>query len=260
MFKSKVVIVTGSSSGIGATTAVKFAAEGANVILHGRNEAGLQKIKEQCVMGGNENKVHMVAGDISSEEVRKKLINETIQRFGRLDVLVNNAGLYNPSTFSESTMDIFDHLFDVNVRSLIALTQLAAPHLIAAKGNIVNISSDLGVKPSIWAMFYSLTKATLDHFTKCLALDLGPKGVRVNSVNPGYVPETEVLSKAGMTAAEKETYIKMASDNFPLRRPGKSEDIADAILFLASEKASFVTGILFSVDGGSAAAGSLAVK
>jgi len=260
MFKSKVVIITGSSSGIGATTAVTFAAEGANVIIHGRNEAALKSVKERCLKSGTANtKVHIVVGDISSEEIRKKLIDDTIQLFGKLDVLVNNAGLFNPSSFSESTLELFDHLFSVNVRSAIGLTQLAVPHLIKSKGNIVNISSDLGRNASNSAVFYALTKATLDHFTKCLSLDLGPKGVRVNSVNPGYVPETDVLKKAGMTDAEKEAYIKAASASFPLRRPGKAEEIANAILFLASEKASFVTGILFSVDGGSATGGSTAV-
>jgi len=134
MFKSKVVIVTGSSGGIGATTAVMFASEGAAVVIHGRKEAALHEVKEKCLKaGGGKNKVHICIGDVSKEDVRQKLINETIKEFGKLDVLVNNAALFDQSTFSESSMEIYDKLFDVNVRSVIALTQLAAPHLVKSK-------------------------------------------------------------------------------------------------------------------------------
>jgi len=254
MFKSKVVIVTGSSVGIGAATAVKFATEGANVVVHGRKEAALQEVKQKCLKAGDgKTKVHVVVGDISLEEVRQKLINETIKEFGQLDVLVNNAALFDPSTFSESTMEIYDKLFNVNVRSLIALTQLAAPHLIKSKGNIVNISSDVGCKAVAWAMFYALTKATLNHFTKCLALDMGPKGVRVNSVNPAYIPETDVLNRAGISADDQKFYVNMAKGAYPLQRPGTVDEVADGILFLASDNAKFVTGVIFPVDGGSLA-------
>jgi len=254
MFKSKVVIVTGSSSGIGATTAVKFASEGANVVIHGRKEAALHEVKEKCLKAGGGNiKVHICIGDVSKEEVRQKLINETIKEFGKLDVLVNNAALFDQSTFFESSMEIYDKLFDVNVRSVIALTQIAAPHLIKSKGNIVNISSDVGCKAVTWAMFYALTKAALNHFTKCLALELGPKGVRVNAINPAYIPETDALSRAGIANEEQQSYVKMAETDYPLRRPGTVGEVGDAILFLASDKASFVTGVLFPVDGGSLA-------
>jgi len=254
MFKSKVVIVTGSSSGIGATTAVKFAAEGANVVIHGRKEAALNEVKEKCLKaGGGNTKVHICIGDISNEDVRQKLINETVKEFGKIDVLVNNAGLFDPKTFTEASMDVYDKLFDVNLRSLIALTQIAAPHLVKSKGNIVNISSDVGCKAVTWAMFYALTKAALNHFTKCLALELGPKGVRVNSVNPAYIPETDVLSRAGISDEGQEFYVKMAKEGFPLRRPGTVGEVADGILFLASDKATFVTGVIFPVDGGSLA-------
>jgi len=254
MFKSKVVIITGSSGGIGAGTAIRFAAEGANVVIHGRKETALREIKEKCLKaaGGNA-KVHICVGDLSKEEVRQKLVNETINEFGKIDVLVNNAGLYDASTIIEGSIEVYDNLFSVNVRSVIALTQLAAPHLIKSKGNIVNISSELSRKVVQWASFYGMTKATLDHFTKCLALDLGPKGVRVNSVNPGHIPETDVLSRAGILSDEMEQYVKMSSDAYPLRRTGTVEEVTNAILFVASDKANFVTGVAFPVDGGSVA-------
>jgi len=254
MFKSKVVIVTGSSAGIGAATAVKFAGEGADVVLHGRKEAALQDVKERCLKaGGGKTKVHVVVGDIAKDDVRQKLVNETVEKFGKLDVLVNNAGIWDPAQFSDSSMELYDKLFEVNVRSLIALTQLAVPHLIKTKGNIVNISSDIGTKAVVWAIFYAVTKAAVNHFSKCLALDLGPKGVRVNCINPGYFPDTDVLSRAGVGADGTATFSKMVSEAYPLRRPGKLDEVADVILFVASEKATFVTGILFPVDGGSTA-------
>jgi NAD(P)-dependent dehydrogenase (short-subunit alcohol dehydrogenase family) len=254
MFKGKAVIVTGSSGGIGAATAVQFAAEGANVVVHGRNEAALHEVKDKCTKaGGGQGKVHIVVGDIAKDEVRQKLINETVQHFGKLDVLVNNAALYNPAQFSESTLDIYDKLFDVNVRSVIALTQLATPHLINSKGNVVNISSDVGTKAVTWAFFYALTKATMNHFTKCLALELGPKGVRVNSINPGYIPETDVLTRAGIQGEDQQWYAKMASQQYPLKRTGKVDEVVNSILFIASDKATFSTGILFPVDGGATA-------
>jgi len=102
-------------------------------------------------------------------------------------------------------------------------------------------------------MFYALTKAALNHFTKCLALELGPKGVRVNAINPAFIPETDVLSRAGIAKEQEKSYVAMAEKGYPLRRPGTVSEVGDAILFLASDKASFVTGVLFPVDGGSLA-------
>jgi len=255
MFKGKVVIVTGSSSGIGARMAERFAAEGASgLTIHGRREDSLQGVKEKCVKaGGGTTKVHICVGDISSEEVRQKLINETVKQFGSLDVLVNNAALWDSNNFFESSMETYDKLMDVNVRSVIALTKLAAPHLIQSKGNIVNISSDVGVKAVAWSMFYAITKAALNHFTKCLALELGPKGVRVNAINPGYIPDTDVLSRAGVTGEQEKGFVQMITENYPLRRPGTTDEVCDATLFVASDKAKFVTGIFLPVDGGSLA-------
>jgi len=221
MFKSKVVIITGSSGGIGAGTAIRFASEGANVVIHGRKEAALNEVKEKCLKAGKGNtKVHICVGDLSKDETRQKLVNDAIREFGQIDVLVNNAGLYDASTIIGGSIDTYDKLFDVNVRSVIALSQLAAPHLIKSQGNIVNISSELGLKVVPWAGVYAMTKRTLDHFTKCLALELGPRGVRVNGINPSHVPETDVLSRAGILGDDKEGFAKMAAESYPLRRTG----------------------------------------
>jgi len=253
MFKSKVVIVTGSSSGIGAGTAVKFAKEGAaGVVLHGRKEDALKNVKEQVEKAGQgQTKVHVVVGDITDGKVREKLINETVQRFGRLDVLVNNAGLCIPSPITQTSIDVFDKMIDVNVRSVIVLTQLAIPELVKTKGNIVNISSVASLRAMAMFPFYCMSKIALDHFTRCLAVELGPKGVRVNVVNPGSIPETELGIRSGATAQQVKEYNEKASANYPLQRPGTVEEVANVITFLASEKASFITGIVAPVDGGS---------
>jgi len=253
MFKSKVIIVTGSSTGIGAGTAVKFASEGAaGVTLHGRKEDALKKVKEQCEKAGKgTTKVHIVVGDITNQDVREKLVKETVKQFGRLDVLVNNAGISpKAATFLEAKIETYDQIFDINVRSLVVLTQLAVPHLIESKGNIVNISSGASLKALPTYHFYCMSKAALDHFTRCLAVDLGPKGVRVNSVNPGAVPETELATRQGWDPEVLKGFAKQGEQQYPLRRSGTVDEMADGILYLASDKAKFITGVILPVDGG----------
>jgi NAD(P)-dependent dehydrogenase (short-subunit alcohol dehydrogenase family) len=252
MFKSKVVIVTGSSTGIGAGTAVKFASEGASgIVLHGRQEEGLKNVKERCEKAGQGNlKVHVCVGDITQENVRQKLINETIKEFGQLDILINNAGISMRGTVSELPIDAYDKVFDVNVRALVAVTQLAIPHLIKSSGNIINISSGAAVKALPIFTYYCMSKAALDHFTRCLAVELGPKGVRVNSVNPGFIPGTEIVTRQGVTVDQIKVHTDRAVQLYLLRRVGTIDEVADAILYFASDKAKFITGVVVPVDGG----------
>jgi len=252
MFKSKVVIVTGSSTGIGAGVAIKFASEGASgIVLHGRQEAALKSVKEKVEKAGQNVKVHICVGDITSDETRKNLINETIQHFGCLDVLVNNAGISMMTPICDAPIDLFDKLFDVNVRALVQVTQLAIPHLIKSSGNIVNVSSVAAMKAMPQFTYYCMAKISVDHYTRCLAVDLGPKGVRVNCVNPGAIPETEIAARQGHSAKETEEYMKKAGEAYPLRRPGTVEEVADTIAFLASDKGKFLTGLCVPIDGGS---------
>jgi len=252
MFKSKVIIVTGSSTGIGAGTAVKYAKEGAaGVVLHGRQEAALKKVKEEVEKAGKGVKVHICVGDITDAKVREKMITETVDQFGRLDVLVNNAGISIPTPVCDTSIDVFDKIFDVNIRSLIVLTQLAIPHLIKTKGNIVNISSVAALKAMPMFTFYCMSKIALDHFSRCLAVELGPKGVRVNVINPGAIPETEIGTRQGASVEQVKEYMEKAGANYPLRRPGTIDEVSDMIIYLSSDKASFVTGVNVPVDGGS---------
>jgi len=253
MFKGKVVIITGSSTGLGAGAAIKFARENAKgIVLHGRNEKGLQDVKEKCEKTNRQTKIHICVGDITDEAVRKNIIDSTIKEFGQLDILINNAGIAGGGGLCDTDMDKYDEIFNINLRSVMALTQLAIPHLIKTKGNVVNISSESGLKASSALMFYGCSKAALDHFTKCLAIELGPKGVRVNSVNPAYVPGTEIVARQLVPDTEGLLkFIENRAMTCPLRRCGKIEEMADAIAFLSSDNAAFITGTILAVDGGS---------
>ena len=183
-FSGRVALVTGSSSGIGAEIALQFAQYGARVAIHGRNVENLEKIaqKIQKVSRKNEAPLQIIGNLETDDSVPKRLIDETIAKFGQLDYLINNAGTTSPKGNLESPnlMEEFDLLFKVNVRAIVELTQLAVPHLEKTKGNVINISSVVSVKP--WVLAYSASKSAVDMVTKCSALELGPKGIRVNSI------------------------------------------------------------------------------
>jgi len=252
-FANKVVLITGSSSGIGADAAVRFSSYGAKVVVTGRNVDKLNKVTQKCnKVSPNGNKALQVAGDITNNDDAKRLLETTIKTFGQLDVLVNNAGaitLVN-SIADANAWEAFEPIMNTNVRSVFYLTHLAVPYLEKTKGNIINISSAGSVKPIPGYMIPCMSKAALDMFTKCLALELGPKGIRVNSVNPGPV-RTDCLENAGVPVEQSEIIYGMLEKGTPLGRIGKSEDITNCIEFLASnQKASFLTGTFITADGG----------
>lgn len=172
-FSGKVIIITGASSGIGADAARHLAKLGAKVSIIGRNEQRLNKVAEKIKSAGSPAPLAIVA-DVTKDAQR--IVDETIKHFGQIDVLVNNAGFSKPDNVSEANLSQFDSVFDTNVRSVINLTKLCVPHLEKTKGNIVNVSSVAGLKAFPNAMTYCMSKAALDQFTKCSALDLAPKG------------------------------------------------------------------------------------
>lgn len=182
-FTGKTVIVTGASSGIGAQAAREFAKLGANVTLSGRNVENLQEVAKECSADGS--KTLVIAGDVADLENAKKIIEETIKKFSQIDVLVNNAGVLEVGTIENTSIEQYDRVMNTNVRAIYHLTMLAVPHLIAMQGNIVNISSVNGIRSFPGVLAYNISKAALDQFTRCVALELAPKNVRVNSVNPG---------------------------------------------------------------------------
>lgn len=243
-FVNKVVIVTGASSGIGEATAILFAKEGANVVLVGRNEEKLLNVYEKCVEFGN--KCLQVKADISNDGDAKRIIEKTIEIFGKLDVLVNNAGLIRFAKIQDDNiMEVFDTIINTNLRAQVLLTHLAIPYLIKTKGNIVNVSSVAGnVPPPMPTMTaYCVSKAALNHFTRGAAAEFAAHGVRVNTVSPGPV-NTNVLLSAGINDPLEKLFPT------PLQRISEPHEIGDLILFLASDKAQAITGSEFVSDNG----------
>uniref|UniRef100_A0AC34FLM2 Uncharacterized protein n=1 Tax=Panagrolaimus sp. ES5 TaxID=591445 RepID=A0AC34FLM2_9BILA len=184
-FDGKVVIVTGSSAGIGKTTILKLAKEGASVILHGQSKEKLEKVMAELleVVGKDESKVLVIAGSLEDDATHNRLIDETIKRFGKLDILINNAGVASGKQGADfNGMETYDTIMAVNVRAIYHLIQLATPHLEKTKGSIVNISSPLGEIPFALSMPYSISKAALNHLTRNFARSLAEKNIRVNAV------------------------------------------------------------------------------
>ncbi|XP_061712760.1 3-oxoacyl-[acyl-carrier-protein] reductase FabG-like [Cydia pomonella] len=247
-FTDKVAIVTGASSGIGAATAVALAKDGAKVVLVARNEAKLSQVAQKCKQ--LDAKYLIIKADVSRDEEVKTIVDKTIDHFGQLDVLVNNAGFgKNASILDEKIMECFDLVMNTNLRAIVLLTHLAAPHLVKTKGNIINISSVVSLRiPSEGGyLSYAVSKAGLDHFTRCVALDLSPHGVRVNCINPGPV-KTDIVANAGITNSD--IVWEHWKAKTLLKRIGEPEEIADLVLFLASNKARSITGSTFVSDNG----------
>ena len=181
-FAGKVVLITGASSGIGARTAQKLSQLGATLSLTGRKLENLEKIASECK--GNE-QPFLVTGDISNENDTKRILEETIKKFGKLDVLINNAGIIETGTIENTSLEQYDRVMNTNIRSIYHLTMLAVPHLIKTQGNVVNVSSVNGIRSFPGVLAYNISKAAVDQFTRCVALELASKNVRINSVNPG---------------------------------------------------------------------------
>lgn len=182
-FAGKIVLVTGASSGIGSRTALKFAQLGASLSLTGRNVENLQQIAVEC--GARGSKPFVIAGDITKEDNTKRVIDETIKKYGQLDVLINNAGIIETGTIENTSLEQYDRVMNTNIRAIYYLTMLAVPHLIKTQGNVVNVSSVNGIRSFPGVLAYNLSKAAVDQFTRCVALELASKNVRVNCVNPG---------------------------------------------------------------------------
>ncbi|MBB5402395.1 glucose 1-dehydrogenase [Paraburkholderia youngii] len=241
----KVAVVTGASKGIGAAIAKALAAQGASVVVnYASSRAGADKVVADITAAGG--KAVAVGGDVSKAADAKGIIDAAIETYGRLDVLVNNSGVYEFATLEEITEAHFHKQFDVNVLGLLLVTQAAAKHL-GEGGSIVNVSSVVTrITPATTAV-YTATKGAVDAITGVLAKELGPRKIRVNSVNPGVV-ETEGAHAAGVMGSEFETW---AISTTPLGRIGQPDDIADVVTFLASDDARWLTGESLIASGGS---------
>lgn len=244
-FESKIALVTGATSGIGRATAEALAREGARVGLVGRRAAVLDEVASSL---GN---ALPFALDVTKEADCRRAVDETVSRFGGLDVLVHAAGIIGFGTIETTTLPAWQEMFDINVVSVFRLTQMALPHLIPRQGNVVIVSSVTGLRSFPGVLAYCVSKAAADQLTRCAALELASKGVRVNAVNPGVVV-SELHRAAGLAPDAYEAFLERSKTTHPLGRVGTPDEIAELILFLASPAAGWITGATVSIDGGRA--------
>jgi 3-oxoacyl-[acyl-carrier protein] reductase len=243
--EGKVAVVTGASKGIGASIALHMAAEGAAVVVnYSSSKEGADRIVGE--IKGNGGRAIAVQGNVAKEGDVRRLFAETKEAFGRLDVLVNNAGVYEFKPLEEVTAEHFHRMYDVNVLGLVLATQEAVKLFGDRGGSIINISSVAATAAPPTGSLYSGTKAAVDAVTRSLAQELGSKKIRVNSLNPGMV-ETEGFRAAGIGASE---FRKQVEAQTPLGRIGQPKDIAPVAVFLASDDSAWITGETIYVAGG----------
>jgi NAD(P)-dependent dehydrogenase (short-subunit alcohol dehydrogenase family) len=247
--QDKVVIITGASSGIGRAAALLFAQNGSKVIAVGRNGKELNALRDEVQPKNGSFKIHLA--DVRETSQTERVINDTAETFGGIDVLINGAGIISNGTIENTTLDEWDKMMNVNLRAVFHMMQKSIPHLEKTKGNIVNISSVAGLRSFPNVLAYCVSKAAVDQLTRCSALELAPKNIRVNAVNPGVVV-TNIHKRGGMDDAAYQNFLKNSKKTHPLGRVGKASEIADLIYFLASDKASWITGATYSIDGGRA--------
>jgi NAD(P)-dependent dehydrogenase (short-subunit alcohol dehydrogenase family) len=245
----KVVLVTGATSGIGQATAIRFGEAGANVVAVGRNESALTETLKRIRDAGGEG--CSIPANLAEDEAAEHVINETVKQYKRLDVLVNAAGHISSGSIEDTSQDAWDAMMNINLRAVFRLMQSAVPALIESGGNIVNVSSVTGLRAFPGVLAYCVSKAAVDQLTRCAALELAAKGVRVNAVNPGVVV-TEIHKRGGMNEEQYAAFLERSKQTHPLGRVGQAREVSELIFFLASDKAEWITGATYSIDGGRA--------
>ena len=248
-FNGKVALVTGATSGIGRATALRFAEAGARVALVARDREALAEVAADIKNWDTE--ALEISADVTIEREAARAVGETIERFKRLDVLVNAAGGLSSGTIETTSLESWDEMMNVNLRAVFHLMQLATPHLAEHRGSIVNVSSVTGLRAFPGVLAYCVSKAGVDQLTRCAALELAAQGVRVNAVNPGVV-RTEIHRRGGMSEEDYAGFLEHSQQTHPLGRVGEAREVAELILYLASERAAWITGVTYSIDGGRA--------
>jgi len=245
--QGKNVIVTGASSGIGRAAAELFIEQGANVALVGRRKWPLEEIAQQAET--RPNGAFVISADLTAPDQAASTIQRAAELMGGIDVLVNAAGILKSGRIEETSLELWDEMMNINLRSVFHLMQLALPYLERLRGSIVNVSSVTGPRSFPGVLAYCVSKAGLDQLTRCAALELASKGIRVNAVNPGVVV-TGLHRSGGMSEENYAAFLEHSKTTHPLGRVGRAEEVAELICFLASERAAWITGATISIDGG----------
>ncbi len=239
---NKVCLITGAAQGIGLATALKFAAEGALVLVCDLQQAGVDAAVEQCRQLGASAEGYVM--DVTQRSMVNEVVASVKAKFGRIDVLVNNAGITADARLQKMTQEQFDRVIDVNLRGVFHCSQAVADTMVAqGSGVILNASSVVGMYGNFGQTNYAATKFGLVGFTKTWSRELGPKGVRVNAVAPGFIATP-------MVAAMPQPVLQSLIDKVHMRRIGKPEEIANVYAFLASDEASYINGEVIEVSGG----------
>ena len=249
--EGKVALITGGTSGIGSATAIRFAGEGAAVAITGRNSERGEQVVQDIVANGGE--ALFIRADVRSSEDCRRAVDQTLERFGKIDVLFNNAGVFHPKSVPDCTEEEWDETIDSSLKGAFLMSKYVLPSMIEhGSGSIIHTSSGWGILGGDKAAAYCAAKGGLIVMAKAMAIDHGPDGIRVNCVCPGDVLTPMLADDAAKRGMSWDDYAVDAADR-PLGRIGTAEDIANAVLYLASDESSFVTGDALVVDGGGVA-------
>jgi NAD(P)-dependent dehydrogenase (short-subunit alcohol dehydrogenase family) len=246
-FNGKTVIITGATSGIGRATATAFAAAGAQLVVVGRDQDALAEVHQAIAASGSRSVACQT--DVTGEGAADRIVGAAVDAFDGVDVLVNAAGIIATGTLENTSDAVWDRMMAVNVSAPFRLMRAALPHLSKRRGAIVNVSSVNGLRAFAGVLAYCVSKAAVDHLTRCAALELAPHGVRVNAVNPG-VTVTNLHRRSGMNETQYAAFLERSKETHPMGRPGRPDEVASLILYLASDRAEWMTGETIPIDGG----------
>jgi NAD(P)-dependent dehydrogenase (short-subunit alcohol dehydrogenase family) len=246
-FNGQTAIVTGATSGIGRAAAQAFGRGGASVVLVGRNETVLGEVAAAIRAAGGQ--AVGCAVDLTAPDAAATIVGAALSAFQRIDIVVNAAGVIASGTLEQTTDAMWDQMIELNLTAPFKLMRAAAPHLRERKGSIVNVSSVNGLRSFPGVLAYNVSKAGVDHLTRCAAIEMAPLGVRVNAVNPG-VTVTNLHRRSGMDESKYAAFLERSKETHPIGRPGNPDEIAELIVFLASERAGWMTGETIPIDGG----------
>ena len=247
--QGKVCIITGASSGIGRAAAKLFVQNGSTVVALGRSERELKSLRDEILEAEGTLKIQLA--DVLEATQMEKVINDSIESFGQIDVLVNAAGIILNGSIENTPLEDWDKMMNINLRAVFCLMQKCVPYLEKTKGNVVNVSSVAGIRAFPNVLAYCVSKAAIDQLTRCSALELAAKGVRVNAVNPGVVV-TALHKRGGMPEENYQKFLEHSKTTHPIGRVGEPSEVAELIYYLASEKAAWITGATYEIDGGRA--------